>query len=114
MSAEVAVRDADSAFEQAKTRADNTAQEVRVVSLAEVLSEAEHSRASTRLKYLLVGSVLKGKPFPKGVQPWQGVDVLESLVPARLGIPLIVAFRIDTDEQMHGRRISDPGRSHPA
>jgi hypothetical protein len=48
----------------------------RVALLAEVLGEAEESKASTRLKYFLVGSVLQGRPFDRGNQPWQDLELL--------------------------------------
>src|SRR5512145_1225589 len=35
------------------------------------------------------------------MQPRQRVDILEPLVLARRGIPLVVAFRVDSDEQVH-------------
>jgi len=47
--------------------------------LADVLSEAEESKASARLKYFLIGSVLKGEPFKKGAQPWQDLELLLKL-----------------------------------
>ena len=50
--------------------------EPRVALLAEVLAEAEESKASTRLKYFLAGSVLQGRPFDRGNQPWQDLDLL--------------------------------------
>jgi hypothetical protein len=48
----------------------------RIKSLAEVLGEAEESKASTRLKYLLAGVALQGTPFDRGAQPWQDLELL--------------------------------------
>jgi hypothetical protein len=48
----------------------------RIKSLAEVLGEAQESKAATRLKYLLVGVALQGQPFDRGAPPWQDLDLL--------------------------------------
>jgi hypothetical protein len=45
-------------------------------SVAEILDEAEASRASTRLKFLLAKAVLGGETYETGSQPYQDFDIL--------------------------------------
>jgi len=45
-------------------------------SLADMLNEAESSRGSVRLKYLIAKSILSGKPYDKGRTPYQDFDLL--------------------------------------
>src|SRR5262249_12781110 len=40
-------------------------------------------------------------PREQRMQPRQRIDVLKALIGARGGIPLVVAFRVDADEQVH-------------
>ncbi len=40
-----------------------------------------------------------GMPLEELMEPVERVQVLEFLIPPRGGIPLVVAFRIDRDEQ---------------
>ena len=47
-----------------------------IALLSDVLKEAEACRASIRLKYLVAGTVMTGKPFARGHQPWQDLDLL--------------------------------------
>ena len=47
-----------------------------VAPFASVLDEAESSRGSVRLKYLLAKAVLSGQPYEKGLQPYQDFDLL--------------------------------------
>jgi len=44
--------------------------------LANVINEAEDSRGSVRLKYLLVKSILPGDSYDKGSNPFQDFDLL--------------------------------------
>ena len=47
--------------------------------LAPILKEAENSYCSVRLKYLLTKSILSGKPYDKGRQPYQDFELLFSI-----------------------------------
>jgi hypothetical protein len=47
-----------------------------IALLSDVFKEAEACRASIRLKYLVAGTVITGKPFERGRQPWQDLDLL--------------------------------------
>jgi hypothetical protein len=47
-----------------------------VARFKDLLDEAEVSHASTRLKYLLAGSVLLDQAYEKGRQPYQNFDLL--------------------------------------
>ena len=55
-------------------------------------------------------------PREQRVQPRQRVDVLEPLVRARRRVPLVVAFGVDADEQVHAlqRTIIGPDPSRRA
>jgi len=45
-------------------------------SLSGVLDEAESSRGSVRLKYLMAKAILSGRPYEKGHAPYQEFDLL--------------------------------------
>ena len=47
--------------------------------LADVLDEAERSRGSVQLKFMLAKRLLPGQPFDKGAQPYQDFDLLFQL-----------------------------------
>jgi hypothetical protein len=51
----------------------------KVSAFAEVLDEAEHDRASLRLKFLLAKTVLSGHSFDRGALPYQDFDLLIAL-----------------------------------
>ncbi|MGB2985248.1 MAG: hypothetical protein WBE26_05140, partial [Phycisphaerae bacterium] len=50
-----------------------------VGSLAAALEEVESSRGSVKLKYLMAKTILSGRPYDKGRQPWQDFDLLFSI-----------------------------------
>jgi hypothetical protein len=51
----------------------------RLQSVAGVLDEAEASRGSVRLKFILAKSILSGETYDKGQEPYQDFDALIAL-----------------------------------
>jgi hypothetical protein len=51
----------------------------RIIALAGILDEAEKSRGSPKLKYLIAKAILSGKPYNKGEAPYQDFSTLFSL-----------------------------------
>jgi hypothetical protein len=64
---------------QAATQDDQRDNDEVLRAFAEAMSEAERSRGSIQLKFIVASLILKGRPYRKGLQPFQDFSLLMNL-----------------------------------